>query len=377
MVADGTGATLRVLCVVGTRPEAIKMAPVALELARRSGANALLLETGQHRNLVAPIHAFFGLSADHNLGVMGEGGLSGVLGRTIERMDAALRDLSPDVVLVHGDTTSALGGALAAFHSGLPVGHVEAGLRTHDLSRPFPEEMNRQVIDRIARFRYAPTERAVRDLRAEGLSGHVLHTGNTAIDALLWGLGRIEPAQPEPAGRRRILVTLHRREAREGGGMAAIARALARLAARGDVAITLPVHPSPDVRAVLDDVLGGCPAVDLVAPLDYPAFIAAMRDAYLIVTDSGGIQEEAPTLDVPVLVARDVTERPEGVEDGAAALVGLSENALFEAACRLLDDPAAHAAMAAVANPYGDGRAAVRIVDDLMAWHAGRAVAAA
>ena len=359
------GRRVRAAIVVGTRPEAIKMAPVCLECLENPRLEPHLILTGQHRDLVDPILSFFGIVADHRLASMGDGGISGLLARAVTGLDALFERLRPDVVLVHGDTTSTLAGGLAAFHRRIPVAHVEAGLRTHDLARPFPEEMNRQTVDRFSSLHFAPTPAAVEALRAEGFGeATVRMVGNTAIDALLLGIERLDragvPARPRD-GRRSILVTLHRREGLHGG-LERAARAIARIAERPDVEITLPVHPNPEVRAIIRGHLAGRANVRLTEPLDYPEFLAEMRRAHVILTDSGGIQEEAPSLDVPVLILRERTERPEAVEAGAARLVGFDEERIYHECCLLLDDARAHAQMAGAVNPFGDGTAARRIV---------------
>ena len=353
------------------------MAPV-IRLGRAMlDGGVTVVSTGQHRDMLAAVFDLFEFAPDICLDVMGGGDLNGLTMRVLRQMDQLVRDRRPRRIVVHGDTTSAMGAAMAAFHLGVPVAHVEAGLRTGDLARPFPEEFNRRMVDMVADLHFAPTEGAAQHLRREGVrAGGIQVTGNTAIDALLHVTERLarEPAladrldpvvaRLDPGGRRLILVTLHRRE-NYGPGLEAACRAIAALAGRGDVEIVLPVHMNPAVRSVVRAVLGGIPGIHLTEPLDYLTFVALMRRAYLIMTDSGGIQEEAPSLDVPVLVMRDKTERPEGVAAGALRLVGTDTAALVAAAETLLEDAGAHARMAAAENPYGDGHAARRIVERL------------
>jgi UDP-N-acetylglucosamine 2-epimerase (non-hydrolysing) len=295
------------------------------------------------------------------------------------RMLTGLHDLfardRPDLVLVHGDTTTALAGALAAYYQRIPVGHVEAGLRTGDRYSPFPEELNRKLVDGLAAYHFAPTQQAVANLRAEGVpAAGILQTGNTVIDALLLTLRRLggdgerrlrQLCPGLGADRRLILLTSHRRE-NLGAGLAGICEAVLQLTRRfPDVAVAYPVHPNPNVRATVERILGGAERVHLLPPLEYDVFCYLMSASYLILTDSGGVQEEAPALDKPVLVLRDTSERPEAVAAGAARVVGTRAEAIVEAAARLLTDPAEHRRMAQAPSPYGDGRAAERIVEAL------------
>jgi UDP-N-acetylglucosamine 2-epimerase (non-hydrolysing) len=284
----------------------------------------------------------------------------------VAALDPVLDARRPDFVLAQGDTTTVFVTALCCFYRGLPFGHVEAGLRTHLRRSPFPEEMNRQLVGRLADLHFAPTERSAANLRAEGVpDDEILVTGNTVIDALLWAADRVDEAPYRPAdGRRLVLVTAHRRE-NFGAPFERVCAALRRLADRGDLQLLYPVHPNPNVREVVARTLAGHPAIRLCDPLGYPEFVAAMKASDLILTDSGGVQEEAPSLGKPVLVLRDDTERPEGIAAGTSLLVGTRTEAIVAAATRLLDDAAAHAAMARRANPFGDGRAAGRIADAL------------
>lgn len=353
----------RVLVVVGTRPEAVKLAPVVHALQRQPWAEARVLATAQHRQLLDQIHAFFGIRPDRDLDLMRpDQTLADLTARMVAAMDPVLADEKPALVLAQGDTTTVMVTALCCFYRRIPFGHVEAGLRTGDMQNPFPEEMNRVLVGRMAALHFAPTEGSRQNLLREGVAAATVHaTGNTVIDALLWAAQRVDPATfAPPSGKKLLLVTAHRRE-NFGAPFAQVCEALRQLADRPDVQLLYPVHPNPNVRDVAQRVLGGHPAIRLVDPLDYPAMVAAMRACTLILTDSGGVQEEAPSLGKPVLVLRTTTERPEGVTAGAAKLVGTDRARIVAEATRLLDDPAAYAAMAGVQNPYGDGRAAERI----------------
>ena len=352
--------------IFGTRPEAIKLAPVIRELQAR-GQAPIIVNTGQHRELLDPLLHTLSITATVNLDVMRDNQpLSGLTARLSDSLGEALRKFRPDAVVVQGDTTTALCGALAAFYERIPVAHVEAGLRSGVLDDPFPEELNRRLVSQLTRWHFAPTERARDALRAEGASDVEL-TGNTVIDNLFWVLEQgFGQSAFTGEGGRRILVTLHRRE-NQGYRMGGVAEVLRRLAGRGDVEIVLPLHKSPSVRQVLVPALGGQPGITLVEALDYPDFTATLAASDLVITDSGGVQEEAPSLGKPVLVARDTTERPEAIEAGAARLVGTDVAALFDAATALLDDAGLYASMASVVNPFGDGKAAERIVTRLFA----------
>jgi UDP-N-acetylglucosamine 2-epimerase (non-hydrolysing) len=354
-----------VLCVVGTRPEAVKMAPVVLALRREAWARVRVLATAQHRQMADQVLHLFGIAPDVDLDLMRpDQALADLTARTIAALDQALAAEGPDVVLAQGDTTTVLAAGLASFYRRVPFGHVEAGLRTGDLENPFPEEMNRAVASRLARFHFAPTSAARENLLREGIPERDIHvTGNTVIDALLHVAARDVPigVDLDPA-RRLVLVTAHRRES-FGAPLREAFGALRALADRnGDVQILYPVHPNPNVSGPAREVLAGHPRIVLCDPLDYAPFVSAMKRAHLIVTDSGGVQEEAPALGKPVLVMRDETERPEAVAEGVVRLVGTSAARIVEEAQRLLDDPAAYAAMARGVSPYGDGRAAERIV---------------
>ena len=354
-----------VAVIFGTRPEAIKLAPVIREFP----AKPLIINTAQHRELLDPLLERMRIEPDVDLDVMRDNQpLSGLTARLIDNLGESLRKHRPDAVVVQGDTTTALCGALAAFYERIPVAHVEAGLRSGVLHDPFPEELNRRLVTGLTRWHFAPTPRAAEALRSEGVAAeHVEITGNTVIDNLFWVLdharGRCAFATE---GRRRVLVTLHRRE-NQGSRMRAIAGVLARLAARGDVEIVLPLHRSPSVREALLPVLEGVSGVTLTEALDYPDFTATLAGCDLVVTDSGGVQEEAPSLGKPVVVARETTERPEAIAAGAAILAGTAPEALFDIVTSLLDDAAKYASMAEVVNPFGDGRAARRVAQRMLA----------
>lgn len=386
MVTTGTGP-IRILSVFGTRPEAIKMAPVVRALAGLPGISASVCLTGQHREMLDQATRLFGLRADIDLDLMqprqGPGGVTAAVMTGLERV---LSEMKPRAVLVHGDTATTLGAALAAFYARIPVAHVEAGLRTHDLLAPWPEEMNRRLVAGLADLHFAPTARSAANLAAEGVDrSRIQVTGNTAIDALLWvrravlarpGMDRtMRNAFPWADGSRRlVLVTGHRRE-NLGAGFEGLCTALARLADRGDVTIAWPLHPNPAVREPVAARLANREAIRLIEPQDYAPFVWLMSRAHLILTDSGGIQEEAPALGVPCLVTRAATERPEALHAGTALLVGTDPDRILAAATSLLDDPAAHCAMARATNPFGDGRSAERIADRVArdyAWQTDR-----
>lgn len=366
----------KILVVLGTRPEAIKLAPVVLELRRRSREfTCILCVTSQHRQMLAPMLAFFGLVPDHDLEVMRPNQQLGELtGRILSGLDRVLAAEQPDWVLVQGDTTTSMAAALAAYYRQIPVAHVEAGLRTDDKYSPFPEEINRRAISVLADRHFAPTLMAVRNLRREGIPpGRIVETGNTVTDALLWAAAKNRKHPPQlPAGipatqkgRKLVLVTGHRRE-NFGGGLEQICGALKAAAdALPELDFVYPVHLNPNVKAPVNRLLGGHPRIFLVPPVDYPVLVALLKRAWLVVTDSGGIQEEAPTFGVPVLVTRNTTERPEGIRAGNARLVGTDASAIARWILRLARDPAAYRRMAQARNPYGDGRAAKRIADRL------------
>jgi len=367
-----------VLVIFGTRPEAIKLAPVIEALAGSRTLVARVCVTGQHRQMLDQMLTLFGIAPHHDLAIMQpDQDLFDLTARAISGLRPVLDAERPAAVLVQGDTTTAMVAALAAFYDKIPVGHVEAGLRTGHIHDPFPEEMNRRLTTQLATWHYAPTPSAAANLRREGVAAaHIAVTGNTVIDALLAVVARLErdptlcvPAlsAAQLAGRRLVLVTGHRRES-FGEGLRNICMALRDLAAaHPDVAIVYPVHLNPAVQRPVQALLAGQPNITLTAPLDYLPFVDLMRRAHLILTDSGGLQEEAPSLGVPVLVMRETTERPEAIAAGTALLVGTQRGAIVAAASRLLTDPAAHARMRAAQNPFGDGAAAPRIAAHLEA----------
>jgi len=364
---------MKVLVVMGTRPEAIKMAPVVGELRRRRDCFELeVCLTAQHRELLDQVIGVFGITVDYDLDLMrADQSIFDVTSRVLVEMGEVLAQAKPDVVLVHGDTTTTFASALAAYYMRVPVGHVEAGLRTYDKYRPFPEEMNRRLGDALCDYHYAPTPRAQENLLRENIPpAHVLVTGNTVIDALLDVAARpyhFDDPLLAHAGTERnlLLVTAHRRES-FGAPFVQMCNAMRDLAADNqDLEIIYPVHPNPNVRRTVDDVLSAAPRIHLIPPLDYLPFVHLLKKAAIVLTDSGGIQEEAPSLGKPVLVMRDVTERPEAIDAGTAKLVGTSFEGIVAAVQELLDDPQAYKAMAKAANPYGDGKAARRIVDHM------------
>jgi UDP-N-acetylglucosamine 2-epimerase len=366
----------RITVVVGTRPEVIKMAPVVLELRRRDGCEACLVSTGQHRDLSAQALGIFGLRPDHDLRVMRRRqelpGLTSVL---IEALSRLIRASRPDAVLVQGDTTTVLAAALAAFYERVPLAHVEAGLRSRDYLAPWPEEMNRRLTDAIAQWCFAPTDQARRNLVAEGIAEDRIHvTGNTVIDALLWIRERLRDRPPElprglealVRGHRVVLVTGHRRES-FGPVFEGLCRAMLRIAGDHlDVALVYPVHLNPNVQEPVRRLLGGHERIRLVKPLSYDAFVWLMSRCFLVLTDSGGVQEEAPALGKPVVVMRNVSERPEGVAEGVATVAGTDADSIYRAVAGLLGSAEEYSRRARVAYPYGDGRAAERIVGVLL-----------
>ena len=363
---------LKVLTVFGTRPEAIKMAPLIAELERHPGRidnrNCL---TGQHRDMVAPLVELFGIRVDHDLDLMRPNQtLEHITVTVLQEVGRILRSEPFDLLLVQGDTTTSMAAALAAFYAGVRVGHVEAGLRTFDKHQPYPEESNRRMIDAVADLYFAHTALARQHLLNEGVAAEAIElTGNTVIDALLDVAQRPFSFDGTPLAalpfdtRRIVLVTAHRRES-FGEPFENLCRGLRELALkyRDDIVLVYPVHRNPNVRQVVERVLAGLPNVLLTDPLDYLPLVHLMKRAHLVLTDSGGLQEEAPSLGKPVLVMRETTERQEGVEAGTVKLVGTDAATIVREASRLLDDPAAHAAMAQRVNPYGDGQASVRTV---------------
>ena len=370
----------RVLVIFGTRPEAIKLAPLILHLKSRPAEfQTIVCVTAQHRGMLDQVLGIFRIEPDYDLDLMLPGQtLFQSTSRILAGLETVFDAVNPDLAIVQGDTTTTLCGALAAFYKNVPVGHVEAGLRSGDVRQPFPEEMNRVLASRIAARHFAATEWAAENLRREGVpAGSILVTGNTGIDAVLHVRDELEcgvlvaPACPVvDSAKKNIVVTAHRRES-FGAGFDRICSALARLSQREDVRIIYPVHPNPNVLTAVNRHLHACPHVQLIEPLDYVSFVDLMRRAHILITDSGGIQEEGPSLGKPILVLREKTERPEAVLAGTVRLVGTDEDVIVREASRLLDDPIAWQAMARSYNPYGDGHASRRIADALVKFAAG------
>ena len=357
---------IRVGIILGTRPEAIKLAPV-IKLFRSSPAfEVLVILTGQHREMVEQVMRLFDLRADEDLAIMQSGQtLTDITCRSLQGLEAIFDERALQMVLVQGDTTTAFAAALAAFYHQIPVGHVEAGLRTGDLFNPFPEEANRRLISQVARLHFAPTATAADNLRRSGVVGEIHETGNTVIDALLT-VAKSQPACDIPGldwqRYRVLLATVHRRES-WGNPLAGIAEGFVRVLDEfPDTVLLLPLHLNPRVREPLQKFLGGRDRVFLTEPLDYARLVGAIQGCYLLLTDSGGLQEEAPSLGKPVLVLRETTERPEAIASGTAKLVGTDPGEIFAVAGRLLGDRAAYEKMATAINPFGDGRAAERIL---------------
>lgn len=370
--------SLRTLCVFGTRPEAIKMAPLALALAADERFDAQVCVTGQHRQMLDQVLDLFELRPDYDLSVMQPGqDLSDITTAILQGMKAVFNEFRPDIVLVHGDTTTTFATTLAAYYHQIPVAHIEAGLRTGNLYSPWPEEGNRKLTGALASLHFAPTETSRQNLLREGIAASTIEvTGNTVIDALLQTVAKLDGDSELQGlfkqqfsflrpGSRLVLVTGHRRES-FGGGFERICQALAETAkAYPDVEIVYPVHLNPKVLEPVNRLLSGISNIHLIEPLDYLPFVYLMNRAYLILTDSGGIQEEAPSLGKPVLVMRDTTERPEAVDAGTVSLVGTDVLAIASHLRVLLTDNDAYKAMAFAHNPYGDGNACSRIIDTL------------
>ena len=358
-----------VLVVFGTRPEAIKMCPLVNELKRRPELRTLVCVTGQHRNMLDQVLRVFSVVPDYDLSIMKEKqDLFDITSNVLLKIKEVLREVKPDIVLVHGDTSTTFSAALAGFYMHIPVGHVEAGLRTRDIYSPWPEEFNRQAVDIVSSYYFAPTLLAKNNLLAEQHEeAKIWVTGNTAIDALQTTV-RADYSHPElewAADSRLILITAHRRE-NLGEPMRNMFRAIRRVMdEHPDVKAIYPVHMNPVVRETARDILGDDDRIHLIEPLDVIDFHNFMNRSYLILTDSGGIQEEAPSLGKPVLVMRDTTERPEGIQAGTLKLVGTGEQTIYEQFTALLDDEAAYRQMSHASNPYGDGRASIRIADIL------------
>ncbi|MDA7827789.1 UDP-N-acetylglucosamine 2-epimerase (non-hydrolyzing) [Rhodobacteraceae bacterium] len=369
----------KVLLVFGTRPEAIKMAPVYKELKRGQKVLVKVAVTGQHREMLDQVLKLFVIKPDYDLKVMKPGqGLTEVTGAVLTGLKPVLEEFEPDLLLVHGDTTTTLAASLAAYYQQIPVGHVEAGLRTGNIYSPWPEEINRRLTGSIAQLHFAPTEKAACNLQNEGISVEQISiTGNTVIDALLEVVAKLENDQSQSfafdkqfeidPNKRLVLVTGHRRES-FGGGFDRICSAISSLAKRDDVQIIYPVHLNPNVKNIVESSLGELGRVKLIAPQDYLPFVHLMRRADIILTDSGGVQEEAPSLGKPVLVMRDTTERPEAIAAGTVKLVGTDDELIIKKTVQLLDDPATYEAMSKAHNPYGDGKASARIHEAILTF---------
>lgn len=370
--------TIKVMTVFGTRPEAIKMAPLVHELERTEGVESIVCVTAQHRQMLDQVMDIFHLTADYDLDIMQpRQTLATITTKSLAGLDEVLEQAKPDMVLVHGDTSTTFAGALAAFYHKIPVGHVEAGLRTFDKYSPFPEEMNRKLTGQIAALHFAPTERNRRNLAAEGITDGVIVCGNTVVDAIH---STVQPAFRfrdetlnglDYTGRRVILVTAHRRE-NYGEPMENIMRALRRLAdAYTDIDIVYPVHLSPYVRETAAKYLSDHERIHLIEPLAVDEMHNLMGRSFMVMTDSGGLQEEAPSLGKPVLVLRRETERPEAIEAGTVRLAGVEEETIYAMACTLLDEPEEYNKMAHAVNPYGDGQTSRRIVQ-MIRWYFGQ-----
>jgi len=363
----------KIALVFGTRPEVIKIAPLYLELKKSKKFKPILINTGQHKEMVAGMLAWFGIEEDFNLKLMQENQtLESITARVIESISELFRKVKPDMVLVEGDTVSVMAASIAAFYLKIPVVHLEAGLRTDEMYNPFPEEMARRIVSRIASVHLAPTDRSVANLKKENITKNVFNTGNTVIDALFYTTTQLSKKYNKIAPMyvpgldfdksRVILVTMHRRE-NFGKSHRDIAKTLVKIVDKfPDTAILLPLHLNPNVRSVIQPVLKGHKRIFLIEPPAYVPFVYAMQNSCLILTDSGGVQEEAPSLGKPVLVLRTNTERPEGVSAGSAKLVGVNPETIFKEASKLLTNKKAYNKMAKTKNPYGDGKASKRIV---------------
>ncbi len=372
---------LKIISIFGTRPEAIKMAPVIKKLEAEKHIESIVCVTAQHREMLDQVLQLFSIKPDYDLNVMTQNqGLTDVTKAVLGGLEKILKNCRPDRILVHGDTTTSFTAALSAFYQKIPVGHVEAGLRTGNIYAPWPEEMNRRLTDTICDLHFAPTQSAKQNLINSGAKkSGIFVTGNTVIDALLNICDRLEdnPRILEQAkkniptlkkGKKLILVTGHRRE-NFGGGFEQICNALAKLAERKDIQIIYPVHLNPNVQEPVNRILNHNNNIQLTTPLEYLPFVYLMKEAHFIITDSGGIQEEAPSLGKPVLVMRELTERPEAVDAGTVKLVGTDSNKIIEEATRLLDDDKFYSAMSQAHNPYGTGTASKKIVTEILREH--------
>jgi UDP-N-acetylglucosamine 2-epimerase (non-hydrolysing) len=360
--------TMKILSVIGTRPEAVKMAPIVAKLSRQTEIDSRVMVTGQHREMLDQVLDLFDIKADYDLNVMqpSQSPLD-VMSIILAKMQPILSEFSPDWLLVQGDTTSVLAATLAGNYSGCRIGHVEAGLRSYNRANPFPEELNRVLVDHASNICFAPTDLARKSLLKEGISPSLIYvTGNTVIDALqsmVRKIPRLTESYDFPE-KKMILVTAHRRE-NHGQPIRQICRALKQISNRSDVHIIYAVHPNPEILEPVKKILTGIPNITLLPPQGYLAFLSLMARAYLILTDSGGVQEEAPSLGIPLFVLRSVTERPEAVNAGISKLIGVNTNDIVEEVNQLLNNPAQRAMMAQVANPFGDGKASERIVEIL------------
>lgn len=357
----------KIMVVFGTRPEAIKMGPIVLELVERSGFIPVVVTTGQHREMLNQVLSIFDINPDYKLDIMCQNqGLEGITNKVIQGLAPILTKEKPDMVLVHGDTTTSMAAALSAFYQQIPIGHVEAGLRTHNKFSPFPEEMNRQLTGKLADIHFSPTEVAKENLANEGIVNNVVVTGNTSIDALLYTqkltyhhplLEKIRETKAKM-----LLMTVHRRENLEGN-IDNIFEAIRQLSVKDpNLQIVFPMHLNPKVREKAGNYFNGCETIHLIEPLDVVGFHQFMKAARLIITDSGGVQEEAPSLGVPVLVVRDTTERPEGVAVGTLKLVGADSDRILKESLRLINDDTEHDKVSKIINPYGNGDSSERIV---------------
>lgn len=363
---------IRICIILGTRPEAIKLAPVIRQFRDHPGFETQVVLTGQHQEMVSQVMQLFDLQADHDLAIMQHGQtLTDITCRTLRGLEALFQESKPQLVLVQGDTTTAFAAAMAAFYQKIPVGHVEAGLRTNELFNPYPEEANRRLISQVTQLHFAPTTLSVEHLERSGVLGKIYLTGNTVIDALLTVADR-HPACDIPGldwqNYRVILATVHRRE-NWGEPLQDIANGFLHILEKfPDTALLLPLHRNPTVREPLQAKLGNHPRVFLTEPLDYAELVGAIQRAYLLLTDSGGLQEEAPSLGKPVLVLRETTERPEAIDAGTAKLIGTNSDRILAAAADLLGNPEAYRTMANAVNPFGDGQAARRILEAVSAY---------
>ncbi|AXI10631.1 UDP-N-acetylglucosamine 2-epimerase (non-hydrolyzing) [Oceanobacillus zhaokaii] len=364
---------IKVMTIFGTRPEAIKMAPLVLELNKRSDEfESIVTVTAQHREMLDQVLDIFGITPDYDLNIMKkQQTLAQITTRALEGLDEVMKKVQPDIVLVHGDTSTTFAGSLAAYYNQIAVGHVEAGLRTWNKYSPFPEEMNRQLTGVMADLHFSPTEKSKQNLLDENKpEDRIYITGNTAIDALKTTVNKdySSPIIDELGDKRLVLMTAHRRE-NLGSNMQQMFRAIKRLVeTHDDIKVVYPVHLNPVVQETANEILGNDDRIQLIDPLDVVDFHNFAAHAYLILTDSGGVQEEAPSLGVPVLVLRDTTERPEGIDAGTLKLVGTDEDTIYNVANELLSDKAVHDKMAKASNPYGDGEASRRIADAIVEY---------